>query len=153
MATKQLQNRAQEWPVPMEGGCGCSALRYRLNRSPMIIHCCNCEACQRETGSAFALNVVVEADAVELLPGSRKRSAESNNDDERVAKPKLTLMPSHSGQGQLIARCPICFVAVWSHCTYTGEQLGNSNHVDAMWYPNTSELTLYFIHVSILDTC
>jgi hypothetical protein len=81
----------------------------------MIIHCCNCEACQRETGSAFALNVVVEADEVELLPGSQKRSGQSNTNDQSVVKPKLMLMPSESGQGQLVARCPICFVTVWSH--------------------------------------
>lgn len=81
----------------------------------MIIHCCNCESCQRETGSAFAVNVVVEADEVDLLPGNQKRSTQSVADDQPILKPKLTLMPSESGQGQLIARCPVCFVAVWSH--------------------------------------
>lgn len=84
----------------------------------MIIHCCNCESCQRETGSAFAVNVVVEADEVELLPGSQKHSRQLNTNNQSVTKPKLTLMPSESGQGQLIARCPACFVAVFSH--YSG---------------------------------
>ena len=105
---------AQQWPIPIEGGCSCKALRYRLNRSPIIIHCCNCESCQRETGSAFAVNLVVEADQVELLPSGR-HSTESNLEHGDMFKPKLILMPSESGRGPLVARCPICFVAVWSY--------------------------------------
>lgn len=97
------------------GGCGCNALRYRLKRAPMVIHCCNCESCQRETGSAFAVNAIIEADQIELLPGARQPSAESDSDKDEIIKPKLFLMPSRSGLGQLVARCPRCFVAVWSH--------------------------------------
>ena len=77
----------------------------------MTVHCCNCESCQRETGSAFALNLIVEADEIDILPGIPKGSTS----EKPVVKPKLILMPSESGQGQLVARCPICFVAVYSH--------------------------------------
>ena len=38
----------------LEGGCACGKVRYRLKREPMIVHCCHCTWCQRETGSAFA---------------------------------------------------------------------------------------------------
>lgn len=82
----------------MEGGCSCSAVRYRMDGPPMIVHCCHCSWCQRETGSAFAVNALIEADRVQLLSG----------DVEEV------LTPSASGAGQRICRCSRCKVAVWS---------------------------------------
>lgn len=83
----------------LEGGCACETVRYRLTRAPMITHCCHCTWCQRETGSAFVINAVIESSAVELLG----------------TPPEVILTPSESGKGQLIARCPDCQVAVWSH--------------------------------------
>ena len=82
-----------------EGGCTCGSVRYRLQRDPMIVHCCHCRWCQRETGSAFVLNALVERECVDLLQG------------EVVAVPT----PSASGRGQTIVRCPRCQVALWSH--------------------------------------
>ncbi len=91
----------------LEGGCTCGELRYRLNRTPIIVHCCHCRWCQRETGTAFALNALVESDAVSLLSGH----------------PERVLTPSNSGKGQVIVRCPKCFIAVWSHYAGAGEKL------------------------------
>ena len=82
-----------------EGGCDCRAVRYRLHSRPMFVHCCHCRWCQRESGTAFALNALIETDRVELLAGPVD----------------LVDTPSHSGKGQLIARCPTCRIALWSH--------------------------------------
>jgi len=82
-----------------EGGCSCRRLRYRMIGSPMFVHCCHCRWCQRETGSAFALNAMIESDRVVLLAG----------------EPEIVDTPSNSGKGQRIARCPRCKVAVWSN--------------------------------------
>ena len=82
-----------------DGGCDCRAVRYRLHARPMFVHCCHCRWCQRETGTAFALNALIETDRVELLAGPVD----------------VVDTPSHSGQGQRIARCPACRLAVWSH--------------------------------------
>jgi len=54
-----------------EGGCACGTLRYRMRSAPMFVHCCHCTDCQRQTGSAFVLNALIEADRVELLSGER----------------------------------------------------------------------------------
>lgn len=81
------------------GGCTCSAVRYRMNRPPLLVHCCHCSWCQRETGTAFALNALVETDAIDLLG----------------VAPEMVLTPSMSGRGQKIMRCAACRVAVWSH--------------------------------------
>src|SRR3974390_3180882 len=82
-----------------EGGCTCRAVRYRMTSRPMFVHCCHCRWCQRETGSAFALNALVEADRVISLG----------------AEPAVVETPSPSGLGQKISRCPACRVAVWSN--------------------------------------
>jgi hypothetical protein len=86
-------------PGPFEGGCTCRHVRYRMQSAPLFVHCCHCRWCQRETGSAFVLNAMIESDRVVLLHG-----------DVDVVP-----TPSHSGKGQKIGRCPSCRVAVWSH--------------------------------------
>jgi hypothetical protein len=75
-----------------------------MTSAPMFVHCCHCRWCQRETGSAFALNAMIEAERVELLSG----------DVEIIDTPSL------SGKGQKIARCPICKVALWSNYAGAG---------------------------------
>ncbi|CAI4214572.1 unnamed protein product [Parascedosporium putredinis] len=52
---------------PMEGGCSCGLIRYRVAQPFIAVHCCHCTSCQRETGSAFALNAIVESASVEQL--------------------------------------------------------------------------------------
>ena len=90
-----------------EGGCDCRALRYRMTSRPLFVHCCHCRWCQRETGSAFALNAMIEADRVVLLSGS----------------PEVVNTPSNSGKGQKITRCPVCRIAVWSNYAGAGDKV------------------------------
>ena len=96
-------------PAPFfaEGGCTCRAVRFSLASAPLIVHCCHCRWCQRESGASFALNAVIEAERVRLLKGS----------------PVLVMTPSASGKGQRIARCPDCHVALWSHYAGAGDAL------------------------------
>ncbi|MCB1487858.1 MAG: GFA family protein, partial [Bauldia sp.] len=58
--------------APHEGGCACGALRYRLSSDPMFVHCCHCRDCQRQTGTAFVLNALIETDRIEMLSGETK---------------------------------------------------------------------------------
>jgi hypothetical protein len=90
-----------------DGACTCGAIRYRLHSRPLFVHCCHCRWCQRETGSAFAINAMIEADRVELLAGT----------------PEIVVTPSNSGQGQKIARCPVCRIAVWSNYAGAGDAI------------------------------
>ena len=48
--------------VAREGGCACGAVRYRLTSDPLFTHCCHCLNCQRQTESAFVINLLIEAD-------------------------------------------------------------------------------------------
>ena len=85
--------------VLREGGCACGAVRYRLASDPLFTHCCHCLNCQRQTGSAFVVNLLIETDRVELLAGI----------------PQPVDAPRDDGSKQRIFRCPTCQVAVFSH--------------------------------------
>jgi hypothetical protein len=88
--------------VAREGGCACGAVRYRLTSDPLFIHCCHCLNCQRQTGSAFVINLMIETDRVELLAGV----------------PQRVDVPRDDGSTQWIFRCPTCQVAVFSQYTH-----------------------------------
>ncbi|MDE2306667.1 MAG: GFA family protein [Xanthomonadaceae bacterium] len=88
-----------------DGACTCGDVAYRLTSAPLFVHCCHCTWCQRETGSAFALNAMIETARLQLLRG----------------EPVMVNTPSNSGKGQQVARCPRCHVALWSHYAGAGE--------------------------------
>jgi hypothetical protein len=92
---------------PMAGSCTCRTVRYRLESNPLFVHCCHCRWCQRESGAAFALNAMIEAERVTLLCG----------------EPDIVPTPSNSGRGQKVARCPHCRVAVWSNYAGAGDAI------------------------------
>ena len=89
---------------PLEGGCDCKHIRYRMETVPLFVHCCHCRWCQRESGASFALNAMIEADRVTILG----------------APPEVVHAPSQSGSGQAFARCPKCRIAVWSNYAGAG---------------------------------
>jgi hypothetical protein len=84
--------------VRYEGGCACGALRYRLASDPMFVNCCHCLNCQRQTGSAFVVNLLIEAERVQLLAGA----------------PQPIDAPRDDGSAQRIFRCQKCQVAIFS---------------------------------------
>ena len=87
-----------------EGGCSCGAVRYRLASDPLFTHCCHCLNCQRQTGSAFVINLLIETDRVEPLAGD----------------PRPVNVPRSAGNKQRVFRCPTCQVAVYSQYTRAG---------------------------------
>jgi hypothetical protein len=90
---------------PMDGGCACRAVRYRMLTKPIFVHCCHCYRCQCQTGASFALNAMIETDRVILSQG----------------KLEMVVTPSGSGRGQKIFRCSECRIAVWSHYAGAGD--------------------------------
>lgn len=88
----------------MTGRCTCGAVRYEMVETPLFTHCCHCSWCQRETGTAFVLNALIETEYLKVLSGD----------------PVVVDTPSESGKGQRIRRCPDCQVALWS--TYGGSE-------------------------------
>jgi hypothetical protein len=82
----------------LEGGCACGAVRYRLESAPMYVHCCHCRDCQRQTGSAFVINALIETDRIAIVCGA----------------PEPTLTPTDSGRPHDVYRCAACRTALWS---------------------------------------
>ena len=87
-----------------EGGCACGAARYGMTSPPMFVHCCHCRDCQRQTGTAFVLNALIEADRLIVRAGNVVG----------------TRVPTDSGQPHVIYRCTACQTALWS--TYGGRE-------------------------------
>lgn len=83
---------------PVEGGCFCGAVRYRVRAVPMFVHCCHCTDCQKQTGAAFAINALIEASNVELIAGA----------------PIRTTQKTDSGRPHDLYRCEFCLSALWS---------------------------------------
>ena len=81
----------------LTGKCGCGAVTYRMSSKPMLVHCCHCKECQKQTGSAFVLNAIIESDRVEF--------------DGAIVENTL---PTPSGKGQVITRCADCGTAIFS---------------------------------------
>lgn len=96
-----------ETSFSLEGGCTCRAVRYRMTSKPLFVNCCHCRWCQRETGSAFAINAMIEADRVVLDKG----------------EPEVIHTPSNSGKGQKITRCTTCRIALWSNYAGAGDKV------------------------------
>ena len=84
-----------------KGGCACGEVRYGLTAEPLVVHCCHCRNCQRQTGSAFVVNLMLEADCVELL----------------ASDPVAIDVPRGASSTQRIWRCPSCQIAVYSRYT------------------------------------
>ncbi|MGA7966321.1 MAG: GFA family protein [Gammaproteobacteria bacterium] len=102
-----MNKAAEHGTQTFDGGCTCGAVRYRMTSPPMFVHCCHCRWCQRETGTSYALNAMIEADRVVLLAG----------------EPETVDTPSLSGHGQKIARCPTCRIALWSNYAGAGDAI------------------------------
>jgi hypothetical protein len=88
----------------IEGGCTCGHVRYQVVEDPLIVHGCHCRGCQKNSGSAFAINALFEADRVRLIEGTVEE----------------TSVPTPSGTGQDITRCKKCKVAIWSNYNMGG---------------------------------
>ena len=81
----------------LSGGCSCGAVRYKLLAAPIRVHCCHCLNCQRQTGSAFVINALLETAAIETLRG------------------RLEAVPVPREHGPHdIYRCRKCKTALWS---------------------------------------
>jgi hypothetical protein len=87
----------------------------------MFVNCCHCRDCQRQTGGAFVINALIEADRVVLTKGE-------------VHGVEL---PTGSGLPHVVERCPACQTALWS--TYGGRTAVRFVRVGALDRPDALE--------------
>lgn len=89
-----------------KGQCGCGMVRFHVRRQPFAIHACHCSYCQKQTGTAFAHNALVEPDALELVSG----------------EVEVVHAPAPTGIDQRIVRCKRCRTPVWGHYGSFGDR-------------------------------
>jgi len=82
----------------IEGGCACGRVRYQMASAPIFTQACHCRDCQRESGTAFAHNAMVETNRLTI-----------EGETEAVT------LPTNSGGGQIVVRCSSCKTALFSH--------------------------------------
>ena len=92
-------------------------VRYRLTSDPLFTHCCHCLNCQRQTGSAFVINLLIETGRVDLPAGD----------------PQPVDVPRDDGSVQRIWRCRACQTALYSQYTHPGFRFVRGGTLDAPW--------------------
>ncbi len=85
-------------PASFSGECACGTVRYHLQATPMFVQCCHCRNYQRQTGSAFVLNAVIETDRIALI----------------AAEPEAVPVPTGGGRPHDVYRCAAWRTALWS---------------------------------------
>src|SRR5437764_2383792 len=91
---------------PLEGGCACGTIRYKLTNSPLIVHACHCRDCQRITGSAFVINIWIERKFV-----------------ESAKPPKSFRLKGGTGAAHDVFFCADCGTYLWSKYHPVGDHL------------------------------
>jgi len=85
--------------LPMPGGCNCGELRYIITRRLLTAYICHCHLCQKRTGSAFSMSVVIPASGLQILQGKLMRT-------ERLLG---------SGTKNISYICPSCYTRTHTH--------------------------------------
>ena len=58
--------------LPISGGCPCKAVRFLIKAVPLLVYVCHCTDCQRRSGSAFGLSMLVETESFITTLGAPK---------------------------------------------------------------------------------
>jgi hypothetical protein len=92
-------SEGNEVPLPTrEGGCHCGQLRYRISAEPLAVAVCYCLDCQRQSGSAFGMTMVIPVDGFAWLNG----------------EPSSFFMKSDSGADKECLFCGNCGVRIFN---------------------------------------
>ena len=63
--------------LPLEGGCLCGAVRYRIDAAPLWTGYCHCASCRRSTGAPVTMFVGASAESAVFTKGKRAFFASS----------------------------------------------------------------------------
>ena len=84
------------------GGCQCGAVRYEVVGEPRQVIVCHCKECQRQSGSAFGMTMVVDEAALRIVQG----------------EPKTFTRKTDSGRELLCGFCPQCGTRIYHKPQY-----------------------------------
>ncbi|MEP3276875.1 MAG: GFA family protein [Stappiaceae bacterium] len=86
------------------GSCLCGSVKYSTDADPAMIAVCHCPDCQKQTGTAFSVNVLVPNDQIEMSGNSLTQYVVKGASGEEVTRnfcnkcgsPLSTYMPAFS---------------------------------------------------------
>ncbi|MNK31869.1 Glutathione-dependent formaldehyde-activating enzyme [compost metagenome] len=55
-----------DWNLPWTGACLCGQVRVRVTEAPVFASACHCRACQKLTGGAYSLSLMLPASGLEV---------------------------------------------------------------------------------------
>lgn len=92
----------------LTGGCQCGTIRYEITAAPKRTVACHCTDCQRQSGSAFGMTLVVAEDDFQIVKGAVKTYAST----------------ADTGRAKLGGFCPDCGTRIyhkpeWRKGTYS----------------------------------
>lgn len=89
--------------MSMTGGCLCGAVRYSLQVPPVLMAACHCHHCQKQSGSAFSVNLAIPKGTMQLSGSPTK------------------VYQDHGDSGQPVYRhfCGDCGSPIFSEVTVT----------------------------------
>ena len=85
----------------LNGICSCGDVRYEIVEQPLITQVCHCTDCQRTTGSAFVIHIVI-----------------CEKDLKIAGETRMAVVPTGSGAGCELHACNNCGVIVWVRYRY-----------------------------------
>jgi hypothetical protein len=53
----------------IKGGCLCGKIRYESNAQPVMVAICHCTHCQKQSGSAFSVNLGLPKGSLKFIKG------------------------------------------------------------------------------------
>ena len=87
---------------PVRGGCQCGGIRYEVTGAPQQLVVCHCADCQRQSGSAFGMTLVVKEEDFRLTQGESKSFTST----------------SDAGRAKFGAFCPECGTRIYHKPEY-----------------------------------
>jgi len=88
-------------PAPYAGGCQCGAFRFEITAEPVTAYVCHCVACQKQSGSAFGMAIMVPSEAITVLKGEARtytKTAQSGRESDCSFCPECGNRIFHRGK-------------------------------------------------------
>ena len=55
-----------DWKLPWNGACLCGQVKVRVTEAPVVAAACHCRACQKLTGGAYSLSLMLPASGLSV---------------------------------------------------------------------------------------
>ncbi|WP_312780841.1 GFA family protein [Brevundimonas sp.] len=55
-----------DWKLPWTGACLCGQVKVRVTEAPVVAAACHCRACQKLTGGAYSLSLMLPASGLSV---------------------------------------------------------------------------------------